>query len=94
VHDEILKLDAEVGIDAEIFKVFVRRHKAMLFPAFNLQQQLRNNVLGAAFWKKSSNRRVELSKGKYVTMSQLMQMVRWNSVQHSFSFCKIKKHTN
>jgi hypothetical protein len=47
----------------------------MLFPVFNLQHQLRCNVLGERFWDKASNRRLELSKGRYVTMSDLMLLV-------------------
>lgn len=72
---ELQNIDAKTTINLQAFKKFTKTHQAMLFPVFQLQSQLQRNVLGVAFWKRASGRRVELSKGNYVTMSALMQMV-------------------
>jgi hypothetical protein len=48
----------------------------MLYPAFQLQYMLQGKVLGHAFWSHCSNRRIELSKGKYVALRDLMELVR------------------
>jgi hypothetical protein len=69
------KIDTRARINLTAFKNFTQTHQGMLFPVFNLQHQLRCNVLGERFWDKASNRRLELSKGRYVTMSDLMLLV-------------------
>ena len=77
---EIKKLDEKSEIDIDIFKTFARTHQALLFPVFNLQHQLQVSVLGSAFWERASGRRIEISKGHYVTLSELMQVVSCNLI--------------
>jgi Ca2+-binding EF-hand superfamily protein len=75
IQAELHKIDTRARINLTAFKNFTQTHQGMLFPVFNLQHQLRCNVLGERFWDKASNRRLELSKGRYVTMSDLMLLV-------------------
>lgn len=75
---ELEKIDSSTGINLPAFKKFTKTHQGLLFPVFNLQHQLRTSVLGTSFWERASGRRVELSKGQYVTMSDLMLLVRSN----------------
>ena len=46
-----------------------------MFPVFKLQNHLQERVLGIRFWEKASERRIQLSKGKYVKLSELMRLV-------------------
>jgi hypothetical protein len=42
---------------------------------FKLQHHLQESVLGVSFWERASERRIELSHGKYVSLSDLMLLV-------------------
>ena len=75
VDMELQSIDARTSINLPAFRKFTKTHQALLFPAFQLQNQLQRKVLGVAFWHRASNRRVEMCNGNYVTMSTLMQMV-------------------
>ena len=76
VIQELKKIEKRTHLDSERFYEFCRYHQAMLFPAFQLQLKLQERIMGTSFWRKCTNRRVELSKGTYVTMGDLMEMVR------------------
>ena len=55
--------DAEPECDKFGFVNFCKRHPALLFPAFMLQQRLREEILGRAFWKRlAKNREREFGK--------------------------------
>ena len=73
---ELRKLDHTNGISVDVLKAFAKIHQTLLFPVFNLQRHLQEQVMGVSFWERASERRVQLSKGKYVTLGELMQMVR------------------
>lgn len=73
---ELRKIDGKTGMNLTSFKKFTQHHHGVMFPAFQLQHQLQRSVLGVGFWHRASERRVQLSKGKYVTLSELMRMVR------------------
>lgn len=72
---ELQSIDARTSINLPAFRKFTKTHQALLFPAFQLQNQLQRKVLGVAFWHRASGRRVEICKGNYITMSTLMKMV-------------------
>jgi len=56
-------VDIEPECTKEGFVQFCKRHPALLFPAFMLQETLRNELLGRAFWKKlATNREREFGK--------------------------------
>lgn len=75
VMQELHKVEAKGPFTIEKFTKFARTHQEMLFPAFQLQLHLQEKVCGRSFWSRCSNRRVELSKGKFVTMGELMELV-------------------
>lgn len=74
---ELRKMDETGdGISIAALKEFAKHHQALLYPVFKLQHHMQEHVMGVAFWRKASNRRVELCKGKYVTMADLLYLVR------------------
>jgi len=88
VDMELQSIDARTSINLPAFRKFTKTHQALLFPAFQLQNQLQRKVLGVAFWHRASNRRVEMCNGNYVTMSTLMQLVRHSQLLRTFHFCQ------
>lgn len=69
--------------NVERFAEFAKTHQNMLFPAFTLQNMLQEKVLGRSFWGKCSERRIELSKGKYISLRELMELVSFSFTVHS-----------
>lgn len=65
-----LGIDRNISVDQ--FREFCRTHPAVLYPAFVLQTQMREKILGSKFWASCSNTRVELSSGKYINISELL----------------------
>ncbi|CAM9687614.1 unnamed protein product [Phaeothamnion confervicola] len=59
-------------ISAPMFGDFCRRHPALLYPAFLLQQTMREKLLGEAFWDRCGRQRVQLSSGEYVSLAELL----------------------
>ena len=69
------EIDVKLGdVDIEELKSFSRTHPALLFPAFNMQFTLQKGTLGESFWKYYSTRRIELSKGQYIPISEFMEI--------------------
>ena len=68
--------DKTSGITVEALKKFAKNHQNLLYPVFKLQRHLQDNVLGVSFWTRASERRIQLCKGKYVTLADLMLLVR------------------
>lgn len=58
------------------FRVFVKTHQALLFPAFQMQSGLQRKILGSAFWERNANKRIKLSNGKYVSVGSFIMAVR------------------
>lgn len=58
------------------FLEFAKHHHSLLFPAFQMQLYLKKNLLGVNFWERCADRRIKLSKKKFVTVKQLIEMVR------------------
>jgi hypothetical protein len=40
-----------------------------------MQLLLKKNILGVRFWEKCSERRVQISKKKYLTIKQIIELV-------------------
>jgi len=74
VYEQIEALEVMGDIDTDIFREFARNHPALLFPAFQIQEHLQRKVLGSDFWEYYSNKRLELSKGVYVSISEFMEI--------------------
>jgi hypothetical protein len=77
VVQELKKIEKEGSFDINRFSKFARRHQHMLFPAFQMQLKLQERIMGSKFWEKCTERRVEWSKGKYISIAQLMELVSW-----------------
>lgn len=65
-------LGLERTISVDHFREFCRTHPAVLYPAFVLQTQMQEKILGSKFWNACSETRVELSSGKYISISTLL----------------------
>lgn len=63
----------EEEIDKEAFSEFVRRNPALLYPAFQLQQQLQKKVMGLGFWEDLAQARVNISDGVNMSVAALIQ---------------------
>lgn len=59
----------------DTFRIFVKTHRAMLFPAFQVQLALQRKFLGTAFWENNANRRMEICNGKYVSVGTFISEV-------------------
>lgn len=70
--DEFLS-EGEITLDR--FVKFTQNHHSLLFPAFQMQLALKKSILGVRFWELCSERRVQLSKNKFVTIKQLIELV-------------------
>jgi hypothetical protein len=73
ISAELKALDDDLDVDA--FVNFARTHHALLFPAFQMQSALQAKVLGVSFWENHANRRIEISKGKFVPIARFMELV-------------------
>lgn len=60
------------NINVDQFREFCRTHPAVLYPAFVLQTQMQEKILGIKFWTACSSARVELSNGQYVDISAIL----------------------
>ena len=66
-------LNMERNINVDQFREFCRTHPAVLYPAFVLQTQMQEKILGSKFWISCSNARVELSSGEYIDIAGILQ---------------------
>lgn len=62
-------------VDLPRFLEFTRTHHSLLFPAFQLQLSLKKALLGVSFWEKHAERRVKVSKDKYIKIKDLLALV-------------------
>ena len=62
------------GTDVNEFRQFVKRHPALLYPAFEMQRHFQRKVLGEEFWSELGTKRIELSHGRYVAIAVFMQI--------------------
>lgn len=64
--------DFDEHITIDQFREFCRTHQVVLYPAFVLQTQMQEKILGMKFWSECSKSRVALSNGEYVSISALL----------------------
>jgi phosphotransferase system HPr-like phosphotransfer protein len=69
---EMFLKDGDINVDR--FLLFIRDHHSLLFPAFQMQLALKKGILGVNFWESCAQRRVQLSKKKYVTIKQIIEL--------------------
>jgi hypothetical protein len=79
VLHELKQIEKNSTFNVEKFAEFAKYHQGMLYPAFQLQYMLQGKILGHKFWTKCSNRRIELAKGKYIALKDLMELVSFTS---------------
>lgn len=82
-------LEREISVDR--FREFCRTHPAVLYPAFVLQTQMQEKILGSKFWTSCGNDRVKLSNGKYIDIADILQahvneQVRDHEFPHTVPF--------
>ncbi|CAM9381646.1 unnamed protein product, partial [Laminaria digitata] len=65
--------DMERDINVDSFREFCRTHPAVLYPAFVLQTQMQEKILGSKFWASCGSSRVKLSDGKYIDIADILQ---------------------
>jgi Ca2+-binding EF-hand superfamily protein len=71
---ELDQLNKQQPFTVDRFSKFCKHHHGMLFHAFQLQMKLRTRVCGDGFWERCSNRRIELCKGKFISMGEIMEL--------------------
>ena len=75
VSNELKAIESQGDLDVDAFKQFSKTHKALLFPAFLVQESLQRRILGKSFWERHSNRRIEISKGQFIPIAKFMEIV-------------------
>lgn len=74
VLSELTTLCEKQTVDISLFQHFVHSHPSLLFPAFQLQHALRRKILGEGFWERASERRIRLSEGRFLPVSELLDL--------------------
>ena len=59
-------------IDLESFQDFSRRHQALLYPAFEMQNRFQKLVVGNVFWEVYSRQRVQVFKDRYIPIQEIL----------------------
>ena len=62
----------EKQIDLDTFKEFSRKHQALLYPAFEMQNRFQRCVVGNDFWAVYSRQRVKVFKDRYVPIEEIL----------------------
>ena len=77
------------------FSEFVKKHPGLLYPAFNIQMQLQQNILGSGFWLDEARRQTKIKTMQDNVAKKVMQaggdfssneymVVQSNSEDHEF----------
>lgn len=77
VAKELAELEAKGDVGLDQFLEFTRTHHSLLWPAFQMQLALKKKMIGIGFWQTHAERRVKLTKNKYVKIKDLLQLVSW-----------------
>ena len=59
------------------FRMFCQHHKILLTPVYTLQSNLRERILGEAFWLAFAKRRIYVRKGYYAPISNVITLVSY-----------------
>jgi hypothetical protein len=70
-HHKLAELELS-KIDFPAFLAFTHKHKAMLYPAFSLQLNLKKYIMGSAFWHRQAINRLKISNGKYRSVTDII----------------------
>jgi hypothetical protein len=66
-------------VNKDVFREFVRKHPALVFPAFAIQKKIQDKCLGSSFWKRISKRRKAISEGRYLSVSEIVELMNSES---------------
>ena len=72
---ERIRIELGDEITVTEFREFIRKYPALLFPAFQLQDNLVSQVMGNDFWRIFSEKRMKLSNGNYIEIGEFMALV-------------------
>lgn len=70
-YNKLGALDTD-QIDLESFKEFSRKHQALLYPAFEMQNRFQKCVVGNTFWAVYSKQRVQVFKDRYIPIEEIL----------------------
>lgn len=70
-YAKLAELDISV-IDFPTFSAFSNKHKAMLYPAFALQMNLKKYIMGESFWRRQAQNRLKISGGQYKRVVEII----------------------
>lgn len=90
---DLKELESKGEVDLNRFLEFSRTHHSLLWPAFQMQLYLKKKMMGVRFWKSHAERRVKLSKNKYVKIKDLLVMVS-NDIISITNYCYFITLTN
>lgn len=62
------------AVDIDKFRKFVKKHPALLFPAFEMQRKMQKHTLGVSYWRRLGDKRLKLSSGQFVPIKKFMEM--------------------
>lgn len=83
---------ATKDVTKDMFRDFLKKHPALLFPAFQMQKLIKKKVLGYRFWKSYTDRRIELSKGVYLSVGQITELLNHNALEYHIPQAHDLKH--
>ena len=66
---------ALVEVTKDVFREFIRKHPALIFPAFEIQRLMQRKCLNLRFWRKISKRRIEISEDRYLSVSEIVELM-------------------
>lgn len=52
----------------------MKKHPALLFPAYDMQRKLQKFTLGQSYWKRLADKRLMLSNGQFVPIKRFMEL--------------------
>lgn len=70
-YQKLSEIDLD-RIDFKAFAAFSHKHRAMLYPAFALQMNLKKYIMGTKFWHRQAINRLKLSNGQYRTVTDII----------------------
>mmetsp|Transcript_27759 Transcript_27759/g.36387 ORF Transcript_27759/g.36387 Transcript_27759/m.36387 type:complete len:445 (-) Transcript_27759:90-1424(-) len=72
--DKMCLEQQDYGINIDQFTAFTAKHPNMLFPAYAVQNKLREKIVGQKFWKKQAKKRVGMSEnGSPLSIDELLK---------------------
>lgn len=75
LENELLKIQLSgEDVDVEQFRTFSTNHPALMFHAFQIQEGIRLRVMGTEFWQEYSDKRMHISKGVWVPISDFLNI--------------------